>query len=108
MKHLRKSAVWTAVAAAMIIATSTPLRAQEASCTIDIPKPLTFEQWKAEVQTRADRQIYPLIGMRADEVRAALPQATTPDCDAWARIWIAAGDRYFAKAKQELPADRGG
>jgi esterase FrsA len=106
MKHASKSAVWAAVAAAMIIATATPSGAQEASCTIDIPKPLTFEQWKAEVQTRADRQIYPLIGIKADEVRAALPQATTPDCDAWARIWIAAGDRYFAKAKQELPADR--
>ena len=39
-----------------------------ASCTIEIPKPLTFEQWKAEVQTRADRQIYPLIGIRADEI----------------------------------------
>lgn len=106
MKHPPQSAVWTAVAAAMIIAAATPSAAQEASCTIDIPKPLTFEQWKAEVQTRADRQIYPLIGMKADEVRAALPQATTPDCDAWARIWITAGDRYLAKAKQELPADR--
>jgi esterase FrsA len=105
MKH-SKLTTWAAVAAAMIIVTSTPSRAQEVSCTIDIPKPLTFEQWKAEVQTRAERQIYPLIGIKADEVRAALPQATTPDCDAWARIWITIGDRYFAKAKQELPADR--
>jgi esterase FrsA len=108
MKPPSRLTVWTAVAAAMIIATSTSSGAQEASCTIDIPKPLTFEQWKAEVQTRADRQIYPLIGIKADEVRAALPQATTPDCDAWARIWIAIGDRYFSKAKQELPADRVG
>ena len=108
MKHPRTSAVWTAVAAAMMIAAATPSGAQQASCTIDIPKPLTFEQWKAEVQTRADRQIYPLIGIKADEVRAALPQATAPDCDAWARIWIAIGDRYFAKASQQLPADRAG
>ena len=73
---------------------------------MEIPKPLTFEQWKAEVQARADRQIYPLIGIKPDEVRAALPQVTTPDRDAWARVWISVGDRYMAKAQQELAADR--
>ncbi|MDB5653791.1 MAG: yellowish-green 1-like protein [Tardiphaga sp.] len=104
MKH--SISAWAAITAALIIAASTPSRAQEKSCVIDIPKQLTFEQWKAEVLTRAERQIYPLIGIKADEVRAALPQAKTPDCDAWARIWITIGDRYFAKAKQELPADR--
>jgi hypothetical protein len=41
-----------------------------------------FEQWKAEVQTRAGLQIYPLIGNKSDEVRIALQQATTPD-----RVW---------------------
>ena len=55
MKHPSKSAVWTALAAAMIIVTSLPSHAQEKSCVIDIPKQLTFEQWKTEVQTRADR-----------------------------------------------------
>jgi len=105
---LLKSAAYTAIAATMIISTSDVSRSQKASCTIEIPKQLTFEQWKAEVQTRADRQIYPLIGIKADEVRAALPQATTPDCDAWAQIWINVGDRYFDKAKQELPTDRTG
>ena len=73
---------------------------------MEIPKPLTFEQWKAEVQTRADRQIYPLIGIKPDEVRAALPQVTTPDRDGWARVWISVGDKYMAKAQQELAADR--
>jgi len=106
MKHPSKSAVWTALAAAMIIVTSLPSHAQEKSCVIDIPKQLTFEQWKTEVQTRADRGIYPLIGIKGDEVRSALPQLTAPDCDMWAKIWNENGDRYFAKAKQELPADR--
>jgi esterase FrsA len=102
-----KNIVWVGLVAAIVVAALPPSHAQEASCTIDIPKPMTFDQWKDEVQTRADRQIYPLIGINADEVRAALPQATSPDCDAWAQIWIAIGDRYFAKGKQELASDRG-
>lgn len=107
-----KQSIQVAVVAAtatMIALTMPPSRAQQAqpaSCTIGIPKQLTFEQWKAEVQTRADRQIYPLIGIDANEVRAALPKATTPDCDAWARIWIDIGDRYVAKARQEQPSDQ--
>jgi pimeloyl-ACP methyl ester carboxylesterase len=104
-KNLTRASVAAAAALTLMIALSTQSRSQDASCTIDIPKPLTFDQWKVEVQTRADRQIYPLIGIKADEVRAALPQATTPDCDAWARIWIVIGDRYLEKAKQELAAD---
>src|SRR3984957_21295036 len=105
--NLRIGCIGLAVAAALtIIAPSTACRADGAPSMMEIPKPLTFEQWKAEVQTRADRQIYPLIGIKPDEVRAALPQVTTPYRDAWARVWISVGDRYMAKAGQELAADR--
>jgi len=108
MNLLDKTAASMALAAAMILTTLGIARAQDAPCTIEIPGQLTFEQWKAEVQTRADRQIYPLIGINADEVRAALPQATAPDCDAWARIWITVGDRHLETARQLLPANRSG
>jgi esterase FrsA len=105
--NLRIGCIGLAMATSLtIIAPSTACRADGASSMMEIPKPLTFEQWKAEVQTRADRQIYPLIGIKPDEVRAALPQVTTPDRDAWARVWISVGDRYMAKAGQELAADR--
>jgi esterase FrsA len=104
---LRIDGMVLAVAGAlMIMVPATACRADEAASMMEIPNPLTFEQWKAEVQTRADRQIYPLIGIKPDEVRAALPQVTTPDRDGWARVWISVGDKYMAKAQQELAADR--
>jgi esterase FrsA len=107
MMKLRIDGMVLAVAGAlMIMAPATACPADEATSMMEIPNPLTFEQWKAEVQTRADRQIYPLIGIKPDEVRAALPQVTTPDRDGWARVWISVGDKYMAKAQQELAADR--
>jgi pimeloyl-ACP methyl ester carboxylesterase len=78
----------------------------QGACTIQFPKSLSFDQWKAEVQTRADRGIYPLIGLPAAEVREGLRAATRPDCDEWAEIWIGIGDRYLTKAKAELATDR--
>ena len=57
----------------------------------------TLEELKAETQARADRNAYPLIGLKADEVREALSRLTSLDRDEWAASWSQLGDRYMAK-----------
>src|ERR1041385_5094291 len=57
----------------------------------------TLEELKAETQARADRYAYPLIGLKADEVREALGRLTSLDRDEWAASWSQIGDRYMAK-----------
>jgi pimeloyl-ACP methyl ester carboxylesterase len=57
----------------------------------------TLEELKAEAQARADRNAYPLIGLKPDEVREALSRLTSLDRDEWAASWSQIGDRYMAK-----------
>ena len=57
----------------------------------------TIEELKAETQARADRNAYPLIGLKADEVREALSRINSLDRDEWAASWSEIGDRYMAK-----------
>src|SRR3954468_9315171 len=56
-----------------------------------------LEELKAETQARADRNAYPLIGLKADEVREALGRLTSMDRDEWAASWSQLGERYMAK-----------
>jgi pimeloyl-ACP methyl ester carboxylesterase len=57
----------------------------------------TLEELKAEAQARADRNAYPLIGLKPEEVREALGRLTKLDGDEWAASWSQIGDRYMAK-----------
>src|SRR5713101_4616275 len=57
----------------------------------------TLEELKAEAQARADRNGYPLIGLKPEEVREALGRLTSLDRDEWAASWSLVGDRYMAK-----------
>ena len=57
----------------------------------------SLEELKAEAQARADRNAYPLIGLKPDEVREALGRLTSLDRDEWAASWSQLGDRYMAK-----------
>src|SRR5438132_6543592 len=57
----------------------------------------TLEELKAEVQARAERNAYPLIGLKPDDVREALGRLTSLDRDAWAASWSEIGERYMAK-----------
>src|SRR5437588_1912833 len=57
----------------------------------------TLEELKAETQARADRNAYPLIGLKADEVREALGRLKSLDRDEWAASWSQLGDRYMAR-----------
>ena len=57
----------------------------------------SLEELKAETQARADRNAYPLIGLKADDVREALSRLTTLERDDWAAAWSEIGDRYLAR-----------
>src|SRR5437588_1558490 len=57
----------------------------------------TLDELKAEVQARAERNAYPLIGLKPDDVREALGRLTSLDRDAWAASWSEIGERYMAK-----------
>jgi pimeloyl-ACP methyl ester carboxylesterase len=63
----------------------------------------TLEELKAEAQKRADRNVYPFIGLNPDEVREALSRIQSLDPDEWAAAWSAIGDRYAEKAQRERP-----
>jgi len=57
----------------------------------------TLEELKAEAQARADRNAYPLIGLKPDDVREALGRLKSLDRDEWAASWSQLGERYMAK-----------
>ena len=63
--------------------------------------PRTLEELKAETQARADRNAYPLIGLRPDDVREALSKINSLDRDEWAAAWSAVAERYDMRAKSE-------
>jgi pimeloyl-ACP methyl ester carboxylesterase len=57
----------------------------------------SLDELKAEAQARADRNAYPLIGLKAAEVREALARLKSLDGDDWAAAWTPLGERYMAK-----------
>ena len=67
-----------------------------------VPPQRTLAELKDETQARADRNAYPLIGLKPEEVREALGRLKSLDRDEWAASWRAIGDRYMAKAQSEL------
>lgn len=62
----------------------------------------TLDELKAEAQARVERNAYPLVGLKPDEVREALSRLKTLDRDEWAASWIIIGDRYMTKGQGEL------
>lgn len=62
----------------------------------------TLEELKAEAQARAERQAFPMEGLKPDEVREALGRLKNLDRDEWAASWSIIGDRYMTKAQGEL------
>ena len=68
--------------------------------------PRTIEELKAETQARADRNAYPLIGIKPADARAALAKITSLDRDEWAAAWSAVAAGYEADAKAADAAGR--
>jgi esterase FrsA len=62
----------------------------------------TLEELKTESQARADRNAYPLIGLKPNEVREALERLTSLERDEWAASWSRIGERYLAKGSAEV------
>src|SRR3954469_11808568 len=63
------------------------------------PAARSLDELKAEAQARADRNAYPLIGLKPADVREALSHLKTLDRDEWAASWSEIGDRYMAQGQ---------
>src|ERR1700682_6007666 len=61
----------------------------------------TLDELKAETQSRADRNAYPLIGLKPDDVREALAKINSLDRDEWAAAWGSIAARYELQAKSQ-------
>jgi esterase FrsA len=59
----------------------------------------TLDELKAETQARADRNAYPLTGLKPQDVREALSRIDSLDRDQWADAWGAVAGRYMSAAK---------
>src|ERR1700726_3694010 len=59
----------------------------------------TLDELKAETQSRADRNAYPVVGLKPDDVREALGRIHSLDRDEWAAAWGSIAERYATRAK---------
>ncbi|HEY2137757.1 MAG TPA: alpha/beta hydrolase [Xanthobacteraceae bacterium] len=91
-------------ARAMMVAAAT-LALWQSVALAQIAPPRTIEELKTETQARADRNAYPLTGLKPADVRTALSHITTLDRDEWAAAWSAVAATYEASAKT---AEQGG
>ncbi len=88
----------------LVVAAVIPLLAQAQA---QIAPPRTIEELKAETQARADRNAYPLIGIKPADARAALAKITSLDRDEWAAAWSSVAAGYEADAKAADAAGHG-
>ena len=68
--------------------------------------PRTWPELKEAVQQRADRNAYPMTGMKPGDVREILGGIDNLDRDAWAAAWNKMGARYAAQGAQLADKDR--
>ncbi len=98
------SAVWRTILIPAFVAATGVAAISQASAQTAPQR--TLEELKAESQARADRNAYPLIGLKPDEVREALSRLKSLDRDEWAASWSLVGDRYMSKAEREAGSAR--
>jgi esterase FrsA len=65
----------------------------------------TWPELKEAVQERADRNAYPMTGMKTDDVREVLSQIKSLDRDEWAGAWSRMGERYETRAEEQEKTD---
>jgi dienelactone hydrolase len=68
--------------------------------------PRTWPELKEAVQQRADRNAYPMTGMKADDVREILSGINSLDRDEWAAAWSKMGARYAARGAELESKDK--
>ena len=76
------------------------------AASAQIAPPRTIAELKAETQARADRNAYPLIGIKPADTREALANIATLDRDEWASAWSKVAATYEADAEAAEAAGR--
>ena len=76
-----------------------------ASAEAQVAPPRTLDELKTETQARADRNAYPLTGLKPDDVREALAHIGSLDRDEWAKAWSDVAQRYMSHADGEVGSD---
>src|SRR5882757_2849271 len=69
------------------------------------PPAEALAELKTDIQARADRQAYPIAGIKADDVREVLRNIASLDRDAWAAAWTGMGERYMARGRAAESSD---
>ena len=59
--------------------------------------PRSLEELKQETVRRAERNIVPLTGIKADDAREAMASLHSLDSDDWVAAWSRIGERYYAR-----------
>src|SRR3954463_6817132 len=59
--------------------------------------PRTLDELKQETVRRAERNIVPLTGIKAEDAREAMAGLSSLEPDDWAAAWSRIGERYFAR-----------
>ncbi|TMH27855.1 MAG: alpha/beta hydrolase [Betaproteobacteria bacterium] len=59
--------------------------------------PRSLEELKQETLRRAERNLYPLTGIKAEDGREAMASLQSLEPDDWAAAWSRIGERYFAR-----------
>jgi len=90
---------------ACLVAAAT-LALWQAAALAQIAPARTIEELKTEIQARADRNAYPLTGLKPADVRAALSNIATLDRDEWAGAWSSVAATYAASAQAAESAGR--
>src|SRR5882724_7107877 len=70
------------------------------------PPAEALAELKTDIQARADRQAYPIAGIKPDDVREVLGNITSLDRDDWAAAWTAMGERYIARGRAAEQTER--
>src|SRR5262245_52045336 len=82
-----------------------PAAVTSAHSTGAIPPQRTLDELKAECLLRAKRNAYPLIGLDADVVSAALDRLHSLDPQEWGEAWMALGDPVMREAEALVATD---
>ena len=61
--------------------------------------PRTLDELKQETVRRAERNIVPLSGIKAEDAREAMAALKSLEPDDWAAAWSAIGERYLARGE---------
>ena len=59
--------------------------------------PRTLDELRQETVRRAELNLNPLSGIKAEDAREAMAGLSSLEADAWAAAWSAIGERYLAK-----------